>query len=120
MGLMLSCERGALPGTGATFLIATYDLRVSAVSEAGEKLFGREQALVGTPLLDVLTSPLGDDQLARHAGQAAQRACEPVVMPVRLVSEDAASVATMAARISTCGPPRATLITVEPSEFGKR
>jgi hypothetical protein len=120
MGMMLSSSRDALPGTAAAFLVVTFDLRVSAVSEAGEKIFGREQSLVGKPLLDLLSSPLGNDQLARYAGQAAQRACEPVVMPVRLASGRADHVGTMAARIATCGPPRAALITVEPSDFGKR
>jgi hypothetical protein len=42
-------------------------------------------------------------------------------MPVRLQSEDGSrQVGTMAARIATCGPPRAALVTVEPSEFGRR
>src|SRR3954452_24819987 len=95
MGLMLSCSRDAMPGTAAAFLLATYDLRVSAVSEAGEKIFGREQSLVSKPLLDLLSSPLGNDQLARSAGQAAQRACDPVVMPVRLASGRADRVGTM-------------------------
>ena len=117
---MLTCTREALPGTAAAVLVVTFDLRLSAVSEAGEKIFGPEQSLVRTPLLDLLTSPLGDDQLVRYTGQAAQRACEPMVMPVRLASPAAAEVGTMAARIATCGPPRAALITVEPSDFGKR
>jgi hypothetical protein len=120
MGMLLSSSRDALPGTAAAFLVVTFDLRVSAVSEAGEKIFGREQSLVGKPLLDLLSSPLGNDQLVRHAGQAAQRASDPVVMPVRLASGRASRVGTMAARIATCGPPRAALITVEPSGFGKR
>ena len=120
MGMMLSCSRDAMPGSAAAFLVVTFDLRISAVSEAAERIFGREQSLVGKPLLDVVTSPLGDDQLARHAGQAAQRACDPTVMPVRLASGGAHRVGTMAARIATCGPPRAALITVEPSDFGKR
>jgi ribosomal protein S27AE len=120
MGMMLACSRDAMPGTAAAFLVVTFDLRVSAVSTAGERIFGREQTLVGKPLLDVITSPLGDDQLARHAGQAAQPACEPMVMPVRLASAEADRVGTLAARIATCGPPRAALITVEPSDFGRR
>jgi hypothetical protein len=41
-------------------------------------------------------------------------------MPVRLVSDRARLVGTMAARIATCGPPRAALLTVEPSDFGRR
>ncbi|HYP47083.1 MAG TPA: hypothetical protein VEQ61_00465, partial [Thermoleophilaceae bacterium] len=87
MGMMLSCGRDALPGEGAAFLILTYELTVSAVSEGGERLFGGEGGVTGVHLLDLLTSPLGDDQLMRKVGQAAQRACEPAVMPVRLVAE---------------------------------
>ena len=119
MGMVLTCPRDALPGEAAAFLILTYELEVSAVSEAGEKIFGAEQSLVGVSLFDLVTSPLGDDQLARHVGQAAQRACDPVVMPVRLRFPRARRIGTMAARIATCGPPRAALVTVEPSEFGR-
>ena len=120
MGLMLSCSRDALPGTAAAFIIVTFELLVSAVSEAGEAIFGAEQSRVGTPLLDLLTSPLGDHELTRHVNQAAHSPTESVVLPVRLASQDAAGrVGTMAARVATCGPPRAALITVEPSEFGR-
>jgi hypothetical protein len=120
MGLMLSCSREALPGTAAAFLVVTFELLVSAVSEAGEKIFGGEQAVIGKPVLEVVTSPMGDDHLARHLGHAAQTASAPVVMPVRLVAGSPSQVGTMAARIATCGPPRAALVTVEPSEFGRR
>jgi hypothetical protein len=120
MGMVLSCAREALPGDAATFLICTYDLTVSAVSQAGERIFGKQDMVVGASLLDLVTSPLGDDQLARHAGLAAQRPCDPIVMPLRLVSERARRIGTLAARIATCGPPRAALVTVEPSEFGRR
>jgi hypothetical protein len=119
MGLMLTCSRDALPGTGAAFAIVTFELALSAVSESGERIFGPERELVGAHLLDMITSPVGDVQLARAVGRAAQRASEPVVMPVRLRSERASQVGTMAARIATCGPPRAALLTVEPSEFGR-
>jgi hypothetical protein len=118
MGLMLTCSRDALPGTAAAFLIATFDLAVSAVSQAGERVFGPEQELVGKGLLELVGSPLGDDQLARHVGRAAQRPCEPVVLPLRV--RGGAHVGTMAARIATCGPPRAALVTVEPTGFGRR
>ena len=117
---MLSCSRDVLPGARAAFLIVTFDLSVSAVSEAGEKLFGLEQDLIGTPLLELITSPMGDDRLARRVGQAAQRASDPIVLPLRLRTERAGKVGTLAARIGTCGPPRAALVTVEPSEFGRR
>ena len=36
------------------------------------------------------------------------------------MADAATQVGTMAARIATCGPPRAALVTVEPSEFGRR
>jgi hypothetical protein len=120
MGMMLSCSREALPGAAAAFVICTYDLTVTAVSQAGERIFGKEERVVGNHLLELVTCPLGDDQLARHAGVAAQRACEPLVMPLRLVSPKTRRVGTLAARIATCGPPRAALVTVEPSEFGRR
>ncbi|HEY6781184.1 MAG TPA: hypothetical protein VI111_09525 [Thermoleophilaceae bacterium] len=120
MGMLLSCSRDALPGEAAAFAIVTFELEISAISDAGEKVFGKEDELLGTRLLDTLTSPLGDDALERHVSQAAQRSCEPLVMPVRLLSERARTVGTMAARIATCEPPRAALVTVEPSEFGRR
>jgi hypothetical protein len=120
MGMMLTCSRDALPGDAAAFLICTYELSVTAVSQAGERIFGKEEGVVGSHLLDLVTSPLGDDQVARHAGIAAQRPCDPLVMPLRLVSDKAHSVGTLAARIATCEPPRAALVTVEPSEFGRR
>lgn len=120
MGMMLSCARDVLPGDAAAFVICTYDLSVTAVSRAGERIFGDEDKLVGRHLLELVTSPLGDDQLARHASLAAQRECEPLVMPLRLASPKEPGVGTLAARIATCGPPRAALVTVEPSEFGRR
>lgn len=120
MGVMLTCSRDALPGARAAFLVVTFELRVSAVSHAGEGVFGPEESLVGVPILHLLSSPLGDDALARHMAQAAQRARDPVVLPVRLLSARASQVGTMAARVATCGPPRAALVTVEPSEFGRR
>ena len=119
--MILSCPKDALPGEAAAFLILDYELRVSAVSEAGERYFGKEKALIGSSLLDLVTSPLGDDQLVRKATVASQRPCDPVVMPLRLLHPTGPdSVGTMAARIATCGPPRAALLTVEPSEFGRR
>jgi len=120
MGMMLSCSREALPGPGAAFAILTFDLLVSAVSEAGERIFGPEQSLMGAPLLEVLTSPMGDDLLARSVAQAAQGSIQPVVLPVRMAAGHDGHIGTLAARIATCGPPRAALVTVEPSEFGRR
>jgi hypothetical protein len=122
MGMVLSCSRDALPGEAAAFLILDFELRVSAVSEVGERYFGNEKTLIGAGLLELVTSPLGDDQLARKTAVAAQRPCDSTVMPVRLLNPAPAAgpVGTLAARIATCGPPRAALLTVEPSEFGRR
>lgn len=120
MGMLLSCAREALPGAGAAFVIATVEATVSAVSEAAEPVFGPEQTVLGRPLNDLLGSPMGEDRLLRTVTQAATRAREPQVMPVRGLTPNADGLGMMAARISTCGRPRAALITVEPSEFGRR
>jgi hypothetical protein len=120
MGMMLTCARDVLPGDAAAFLICTFELTVTAVSQAGERIFGKEDKVVGRNLLELVTSPMGDDQLTRHASLAAQRACDPLVMPLRLASSKSRKLGTLAARIATCGPPRAALVTVEPSEFGRR
>jgi hypothetical protein len=120
MGMLLSCAREALPGAGAAFLIATVELTVSALSETAETVFGTEQTVLGSPLGALITSPLGDDRLGATVTQAALRAMEPTVLPVRGLTENAGAVGTMAARISTCGRPRAALITMEPSGFGRR
>jgi PAS domain-containing protein len=119
MGLLLRCLREALPGAGAAFLVVTGELRVSAVSQSAEGVLGEEGDLLGTPLGDLFESPLGEEQLGRAAGQAALRSREPVVLPVRAMVQRARAAGMLAARISTCGPPRAALVTVEPSGFAR-
>jgi PAS domain-containing protein len=120
-GVLLSCAGDALPAVTAAFLICTSELTVTAMSEAAEAIFGRPEAdLVGAGLLDLLTSPVGDEQVARHAGLAALRESGPVTMPLRVVAEDAPRLGTLSARIATCGPPRAALVVLEPSRFGRR
>ena len=116
--MLLSCRHEALPGEA--FLICTYELEVSAVSEAGEEILGEQDTLVGSKLLELATCPLGDEQLARHVALAAARPREPVVVPVRLRSEKGSALGMLAARITTCGPPRAALVTVKPTGFGRR
>lgn len=118
--MLLSCERGSMPGARAAFLIGTVELEVTAVSEAAERLFGDETTILGSSILDVLTSPFGLDRLAHAVRGAAMRASDPEIMPVRGTSDTARAAGTLAARISTCGPPRAALVTVEPSGFGVR
>lgn len=120
MGMLLSCAREALPGAGAAFLIATVEATVSAASEAAEPVFGPEGSILGRPLGRLLGSPMGEDRLVRTVTQAATRAREPQVMPVRGLTANSEGLGMMAARISTCGRPRAALITVEPSDFGRR
>jgi PAS domain-containing protein len=115
MGMLLTCPGDALPGRAAAFLICTYDLTVTAVSESGEQIFGREDELVGRSLLDLVTSPLGDEQVALHAELAAQRESAPVVMPLRLRANGGAKMGMLAGRIATCEPPRGALVAVEPS-----
>lgn len=120
MGVVLTGMRAETGLDGAAFLICTHELMVTAVSQAGEKIFGKQDRLVGVPLLDLVTCPVGEDQLGRYAELAALRPCAPVVLPLRLLSKKRTAVGTLAARISTCGPPRAALLTVEPSAFGRR
>ncbi|HYI99548.1 MAG TPA: hypothetical protein VEX36_07735 [Thermoleophilaceae bacterium] len=120
MGVLLRCSPAALPGARTAFLVVTHSLEVVAVSEAGEAIFGTEEKLLRTRLPDLLSSPIGDRKLARTVGQAALRVHDPVTIPARLTGEKADAVGTMACRISTCGPPRAALVAVEPTHFGRR
>jgi hypothetical protein len=105
MGILLRCGADALPGAKASFAIVSRTLEIAAVSEAGESILGPEEKLIGKSLLDLLTSPVGDRRLARAVSQAALRVHDPLTMPCR---------------ISTCGPPRAALVVVEPTHFGRR
>jgi hypothetical protein len=108
MGVLLSCARPALPGAGASFLIVNADLAVSAISQSAEALFGPEPDVLGAPLVDLLGSPLGVARLASTVLQAALRSRDPEVLPVRAVLAEGPT----SARISTCGHPRAALVTL--------
>ena len=119
MGVLLSCVREALPGAKAAFIVATAELSVSAVSVEAEEIFGPEDRVIGRPLLDLVTSPMGDTQFAKAVTGAAVRSREPVVMPVKGIGPNSRQIGMLAARVSTCGPPRAALVTVEPSGFGR-
>lgn len=120
MGMLLTCVADALPGAEAAFLIVTSDLRISAASESAEGLFGPEEALLGTPLTSIVTSQGGDEILSRLVARAALRRGEPEMLAVRGVGLGAAVREMLAARVSTCGPPRAALVSIEPSAFGTR
>jgi hypothetical protein len=119
MGVLLTCRRDALAPDGQ-FLVCRHDLTVTAVSKAAEAIFGSEDRVVGADLLELATCPLGDEQLGRHAAVAAQRPIDPVVIPLRLRSERGERLGTLAARIATCGPPRAALVSVQRTGFGRR
>jgi ribosomal protein S27AE len=120
MGVMLTSQSDALPAGAAAFMVVTAELAVSAVSRRGDKVFGEEGELIGSHLLSLVSSPLGDDQLEHHVRRAAQSRCDTVALPVRLVPEDAPRVGTLSARIASCSSPPAALIAVEPSRFGIR
>lgn len=120
MGILLHCNPDALPGTGSAFLIASHALEIAAVSEAAETIFAPEEQLTGTSVMDLMTSTIGDRRLAKTISRAALRVHEAVTVPARLTGDKADAIGTMACRISTCGPPRAALIAVEPTHFGRR
>ena len=121
MGILLRCNPDALPGAGSAFLITNHALEIAAVSEAAETIFAApEEKLTGTSLMDLLSSTVGDRRMAKTVSRAALRVHDAVTVPVRLASDKAEEIGTMAARISTCGPPRAALIAVEPTHFGRR
>lgn len=120
MGILLRCNPDALPGAGTAFLIADHKLAIAAVSEAAEPIFASEEKLTGTSVMDLLTSTIGDRKLAKTVSRAALRVHDAVTVPARLTGSKADEIGTMACRISTCGPPRAALIAVEPTYFGRR
>ena len=120
MGVLLRCNPDALPGAGSAFLIANHALEIAAVSEAAEPIFAPEEQLTGANLLDLLSSTIGDRRLAKTVSRAALRVHDAVTVPARLKGDKADAIGTMACRISTCGPPRAALVAVEPTEFGRR
>lgn len=120
MGILLRCNPDALPGAGSAFLIANHALEIAAVSEAAEPIFAPEEKLMGTSLMDLIASTVGDRRFAKTVSRAALRVHDAVTVPVRLTGAKAEEVGTMACRISTCGPPRAALLAVEATHFGRR
>jgi hypothetical protein len=114
LGMVLTCTRELLDQPGGAFLVVTSDLRVSAASEAAEKLLDSGDGLYGRPLLSILTSPAGVAELARRVVRAA--------MGVRVIEEIAVEPAArrvagvaLAARIGSCSSPPAALVVVEPA-----
>lgn len=114
MGVMLSAPRQALPGSGAAIVVVTREGRISAVSEPAEHLVGEQAGLLGMPFASALTSADGDDmlarQLARAAGGGGREVAEAVLTPV---PQAGSRPTQLAARITSCGPPRAALLVLE-------
>lgn len=114
MGLLLTCASGVMKAPKAAFVVATRELKVSAVSEAGERILGSEASLLGSSLLNSLSSPAGDDELTFAVSQAALGAREAVRLPITTASPEARRYGPLRAAIASCEPPRAALLVLEP------
>lgn len=113
MGVMLSAPRGALPGSGAAIMVVTRNGRISAVSEAAEPLVGEEAGLLGMPVGSAISSPDGDDRLARQIARAAGGGREVAETALTPAPQTVGSLTRLTARIANCGPPRAALLVLE-------
>ena len=115
MGVYLTCAREGLGTLGTFFLVVNEDLRIGAVSEGAESIFGDERALVGAPLTRVLESPLGEERLRRAVCRAALGVRESLAVPIAAAADEARRFGPLVAKVSPCGPPRAALLAIEPS-----
>lgn len=97
--MVLSCAPGVLPRSGAAFLVVKSDLRISAASQAAEKMLGGD--LAGEPLLDTLS---GDPALPRWIGRAAMGSQRVVSVSLRVGTR------RLNGRIAACGTPPAALL----------
>ncbi len=104
LGVVLSCAPGLLPRPGAAFLVVKSDLRISAASAAVEALLGDPEALLGEPLLDVLS---GDPSLPRWIGRAAMGSQRVANVALRLGTR------RVNGRVAACGDPPAALLILE-------
>jgi hypothetical protein len=104
LGVVLGCEAGVLPRAGAAFLIVTSDLRISAASAAVEPVLGDPDALVGEPVLDLLS---GDPALARWIARAAMGSRRVTSVALRRGTR------RLNGRVATCGDPAAALLVLE-------
>jgi hypothetical protein len=113
MGVLLACPREAMLTPQSAFLVVTYDLRVSAVSEAAEELFAPEADVIGTGLLQWMSSPLGADELTSAVARAARGTRQIKDVPVLLPNHRLRRLGPLEARVASCGPPRGALVVVE-------
>jgi PAS domain-containing protein len=113
MGVMLSAPQKVLPAPAAAFVVVTRDGRISAVSEAAERLVGEEPGLLGMPITTALTSVDDEPQLVRSLARAAGGGREIVEATVMAATQPTGKPQRMRARIASCGPPRAALLVLE-------
>jgi hypothetical protein len=104
LGVVLSCEPGILRRAGAALLVVKSDLRISAASAAVEPLLGDPEALVGEPVLDVVS---GDPALARWIARAAMGSRRVTSVALRRGTR------RINGRVGTCGSPSAALVVLE-------
>jgi ribosomal protein L32 len=104
LGVLLSCAAVLLPRAGAAFLVVKTDLRIGAASAGVEPLLGDPAALVGKPLLDVLS---GDPGLPRSIVRAAMGSQRLTSVALRRGPR------RVNARIGACGDPPAALLVLE-------
>ena len=110
MGVYLACSAEARGTLGTFFLVVARDMRITAVSEGAETIFGDEDALVGTDATKLLESPLGSERLGRTIRRAACGVRDGKAVPI-----SAPGLGPLEARISPCGPPRAALVAIDPA-----
>jgi hypothetical protein len=115
LGVVLSCSSDLLDQPGGAFLVVTSDLRVSAASQAAERMLDAGEGLHGRPLLSILTSPAGVSELARRVVRAAMG--DRTVERLRVTpAARRFSGRALEARIGTCSTPPAALVVVEATD----
>jgi hypothetical protein len=112
LGVILTCASTTLPTTGATFLVVTADLRVSAASRHAEGMFAIPDGTYGRPLMSLLTSPVGVGELARLVVRAANGTYAPSTIAVTPAASKLQG-HELEARIGGCGNPPAALVVIE-------
>jgi hypothetical protein len=106
MGVLLRTAPEALPGPRAAFLVVDRHLRVTAVSLAGERVFGERAP--GRAVASLLQARRGNSELGRHVARAASGLNGTARLEVSVTGRRG----MFEARISPCGPPRAALVAV--------
>jgi hypothetical protein len=114
LGVVLTCAGDMLDGPGEAFLIVTADLLVSAASEAAEHLFQVPDGTYGRPLLSLMTSPHGVNELSRRVIDAANGSLASSTIQVEPAASRLPS-GVLDARIGGCGSPPAALVVLEPA-----